>query len=52
MPRKFASLLEGLVGVLEEHGDPTKLAHRSTYQGATHDCAHGILVRLRQVTVP
>ena len=45
-------LPDGLVGVLEEQGDPTTPAHRAAYLGAAHDRAQGFLVRLRQVTVP
>ena len=44
--------MDRLVGVLEEQRDVTSLAHCAAYQGATHDCAWGTLVRLREVTVP
>ena len=45
-------LLDGLVRVFEEHGDPSTPAHRAADWGAAHDGAQGHLVRLCQVTVP
>ena len=45
-------LLDRLVRVLQEQGNPSSPAHRAAHRGAAHDVAKGYLVRLRQVPVP
>ena len=46
------SLLNGLVGVLEEEGDLTAPAGCAAYWGDAHDGPKGHLVGLREVMVP
>ena len=44
-------LLDGLVRLFKEQGDPSTPAHRAAYWGAAHDGAQGYLVRLCEVPV-
>ena len=45
-------LLDRLVRVFQEQGNPPPPAHRAAHWGGAHHGAQGRLVRLRQVSVP
>ena len=45
-------LLDWLVRVIQEQGNPSSPAHRAAHRGVAHDGAKGYLVRLRHVPVP